>query len=305
MPANIKYRALLQTVSQGSFTAAAKGELQCTQSAVSRMIADLESAWGITLLERGKSGVRLTPNGQEVLPYVQRICAAEEGLDECVDNIKGLVRGRVRIGAFSSAAALWLPKVIDVFRLDYPNIDYELVLGKDTDLCDQLAQGTLDFALTTTAADPKYFKSVCIHRDELVCVYSQYHELSESKDPISAKELLNQFIDRVRAVQTGKTYPVISDKGHIVFRTNNVTVLLSLVEKGLGAAIIPSLLLSRTGFNILHRTIVPAKHIDISLTVGRNAVISQSARRFLRYLSQVLQDELNSSETITSLLNDK
>ena len=55
----LKYLAFIKTVEQGSFTRAAR-ELDYAQSSISKMVADLESEWGMTLLERSKSGVCLT-----------------------------------------------------------------------------------------------------------------------------------------------------------------------------------------------------------------------------------------------------
>ncbi|WP_371371449.1 LysR family transcriptional regulator [Sporomusa aerivorans] len=54
-----KYLALVKTVEYGSFTKAAEA-LNYSQSGVSRMINDLEADWKISLLERGRSGVRLS-----------------------------------------------------------------------------------------------------------------------------------------------------------------------------------------------------------------------------------------------------
>ena len=54
-----KYLAFVKTVEHGSFTKAAE-VLHYSQSGVSRMINDLERDWGMALLERGRSGVRLT-----------------------------------------------------------------------------------------------------------------------------------------------------------------------------------------------------------------------------------------------------
>ncbi len=64
-----KYLSFVKTVEYGSFTKAAE-MLNYTQSGISRMIADLEKEWNVTLLERGKSGVKLTSDGMKLLPYV-------------------------------------------------------------------------------------------------------------------------------------------------------------------------------------------------------------------------------------------
>ena len=67
MDANIqKYQAFVETMQTGSFTRAARS-LSYTQSGVSRMIADLERDWGMTLLERSRAGVTITSEGRAVL----------------------------------------------------------------------------------------------------------------------------------------------------------------------------------------------------------------------------------------------
>ena len=133
-----KYHAFAAAVEQGSFTKAAQ-VLNYTQSGVSRMISDLEREWGLVLLERGKSGVRLTGDGRKLLPLVKNICGEHEKLLSRVNEMKGLKSGLIRIGSFSSAAAHWLPNIIREFQKDYPDIEYELLLG-DYDEIERLAK---------------------------------------------------------------------------------------------------------------------------------------------------------------------
>ena len=68
-----KYLAFVKTVECGSFTKAAE-LLSYSQSGISRMIGDLEREWKVTLLERSRSGVRLTSEGIRLLPYAKRVC---------------------------------------------------------------------------------------------------------------------------------------------------------------------------------------------------------------------------------------
>ena len=67
-----KYLALVKTAEKGSFTRAAQ-ELDYAQSSISKMVADLEREWGMALLERSRSGVRLTSSGEQLLPFVHRV----------------------------------------------------------------------------------------------------------------------------------------------------------------------------------------------------------------------------------------
>lgn len=68
----LKYLALVKTVETGSFTRAAQA-LNYAQSSVSKMVADLEAEWGMTLLERSKRGVCLTSAGDQVLPFLRKV----------------------------------------------------------------------------------------------------------------------------------------------------------------------------------------------------------------------------------------
>ena len=82
-----KYMAFVKTVEYGSFTRAAE-MLNYSQSGISRMINDLEKEWKVVLLERGKSGVKLTSAGMKLLPCAKNVCMEYEKLqmdvDECV-----------------------------------------------------------------------------------------------------------------------------------------------------------------------------------------------------------------------------
>lgn len=144
MDVNIqKYLAFVKTVECGSFTNAAE-ILSYSQSGISRMINDLEKEWHVSLLERGKGGVKLTSDGLKLLPYAQNVCNEYLKLQMQVSELNGLHSGLIRIGTFSSVATHWLPKVIKKFQSDYPGIDYELLLGDYTEIENWILEGRVD-----------------------------------------------------------------------------------------------------------------------------------------------------------------
>ena len=79
-----KYMAFIKAVEHSSFTKAAEA-LNYSQSGISRMINDLEKEWKVTLLERGRTGVRLTSDGMKLLPHAKSVCAEYEKLLMQVD----------------------------------------------------------------------------------------------------------------------------------------------------------------------------------------------------------------------------
>ena len=115
----LKYLTFVKTVETGSFTRAVQA-LSYAQSSISKMVADLEQEWGMTLLERSKSGVCLTSAEAQVLPFLRRLL--QEGQ---ISRMNGVETGVVRIDTFSSVAINWLPNIFSSLQTDYPGISYD------------------------------------------------------------------------------------------------------------------------------------------------------------------------------------
>ena len=103
-----KYTALLYAVELGSISKAA-AHMGYTQSAVSRMIADLEQEWGMPLLHRSRAGLELSAAGQVLLPHLQAIVSDCAQLEYAVGELHGLHTGLVKVGTFTSVADQWIP----------------------------------------------------------------------------------------------------------------------------------------------------------------------------------------------------
>ena len=116
-----KYEAFIRAVELGSLSKAAE-ELGYTQSGISHMMQSLEEEVGFPLLVRTSSGI--LPNAE--LPAIRRLLRTNDALAQTIAQIKGADSGRVRVIAFSSAAACWLPEVICRFQRDFPHVEVML-----------------------------------------------------------------------------------------------------------------------------------------------------------------------------------
>ena len=188
-----KYQALVETVRQGSFTAAAE-RLGYSQSGVSRMVGDLERGWGVTLLERGRGGVRLTSDGEQLLPAVQSVCEAERRLQMRVGDLRGLAAGIIRIGAFSSVATHWLPPVIKRFQADYPAIEYELLVGAFGEIRAWCEEGRVDLAFLPDYVRSDLLQTTPAQSGEYLAVLPEGHPLAKNKAVSVARLAREPFI---------------------------------------------------------------------------------------------------------------
>lgn len=123
-----KYKVLMEVLEQKSLTKAAE-TMGYTQSGISHTINSLEEEFGFELIVRGRSGARLTKNGEQVITTIREILKWNEYLEQQIAAVHGVELGTVRIGTFTSVSVHWLPNILKKFQQDFPNIKIKLVEG--------------------------------------------------------------------------------------------------------------------------------------------------------------------------------
>lgn len=279
-----KYMALIKTVECGSFTKAAE-ILSYSQSGISRMINDLESEWKISLLERGKNGVRLTSDGMKLLPCIRSVCDDFQKLQMQADELNGLQSGLIRIGTFSSVATHWLPNIIKSFQKDYPNIDYELLLGDYTEIEEWIADGRVDCGFLRLPTRPD-FETVFLAQDRLLVILPQNHPLADcEKFPVTA--LCNDpflLLEKGAKAEISDIFTRCGVCPKVHFTTWDDYAIMSMVESGLGISILPELILKRIPYRIVAKELEVPAYRQIGLALRDKKTASLAVKRFLEYL---------------------
>ena len=280
----LKYLAFVRTVEKGSFTKAAE-DLHYAQSSISKMIADLETEWGMTLLERSKSGVCLTSAGEQLLPFLRKALEGYNELEGQICRMRGLETGVVRIGTFSSVAINWLPNVFSKLQKDYPGIGYEMLLGDYNEVEHWIDGGRVDcgFLRLPTAYD---FDTIPLMRDEYKVVLPVGHPLAE-KETIPVNDLNDQPF--LLLEHGGKTevsdllsaYRVTPD---IRFTTWEDFAIMAMVEKGMGIGILPDLILKRVPYRIEVRSLAEPYYRSIGLAMKNREHLTPAVQKFVEYL---------------------
>ncbi len=279
-----KYLAFIKTVEYGSFTKAAE-ILNYSQSGISRMINDLEKEWNVSLLERNRTGVKLTSDGMKILPIAQSVCNEFNRLQEQVDEINGLESGLIRIGTFSSVATHWLPNIIKEFQKDYPNIDYELLLGDYTEIEEWIKTGRVDLGFLRLPTTEE-FETAFLEEDKLLVVLPENHPLAEC-DKFPVKALCDypfMLLEKGAKAEISEIFERNNIIPNVHFTTWDDYAVMSMVESGLGIAILPQLILRRIPYKIIAKELdVPAyRKIGIALRDKKRA--SLAVKKFIDYL---------------------
>lgn len=280
-----KLEVLVKAAELGNLTRAAEA-LGYTQSAVSRIIADLEQEWGLPVLIRGRGGVSPTAAGRELLPAVQAVCNAQRALEQEVAEIHGLARGTIRIGAFTSIAAQWLPPIMKTFLRSYPGIRFEILTHIEyREIEEWISAGTVDCgfaALPTTLP----LDTVFLRRDAELAVLPPDHPLAGAErypvERFAEDPYIKMEDNRDREVL--RIFEALGVRPNLCYNVNDDYSVMSMVENGLGVSVLPDLILRRNPYAIVTKPLDPPQYRYIGLAVRRLDSLSPLTARFVAHV---------------------
>ena len=281
-----RYRAFQEVARTKSFTEAAIA-LGYSQSAVSRLVSELEREWGVQLFERSRAGVSLTNEGAQLLPAANALCQAEAEFHAQVDGLHNLSSGLIRIGTISSTATHWLPHIISSFQSEYPGIRYELFLGDYAQLSDALGSGRIDCALTRLPVEGP-FNCLPLQQDELMAVLPEGHPLA-SEEAIDPELLAAEPFIQLKHGSSDEVAEVLracKSKPEPHFTTWDDNAVMSMVEAGLGVSVLPSLVLRRSPYHIAVLPLSPRFFRTLGFVTRKTAATPLAVERFMEHLDK-------------------
>jgi molybdate transport repressor ModE-like protein len=244
----LRHLAALQAVErEGSFGRAAR-RLGYTQSAVSQQIAQLERVVGQRLIDRpgGPRRVDLTEAGRLLLRHANAIVAQLDAAQADMAALAEGAAGPLRVGIYQSVGARILPGLLRRFNAEWPRV--EVLAQEETDARDLLRLvecGDLDLTFADLPLPEGPFESEEVLRDPYVLLVSAKSELATRETAPPLRELAGLPLVGWRS--TGEPERFL--RGHVpdlnvVFRTDDNGTLVGLVAEGLGAAVVPRLVVN-------------------------------------------------------------
>ena len=290
-----KYIAYLKTIETGSITRAA-AQLGYTQSAVSRMIADLEKSWGVTLLTRNRSGIEISSEGLMLLPKLQVICSGYESLNRTVAELHSHTSGSIRVGTFSSFSCGLLPAIIKAFHEIYPHITFNLLNGEYNEIAGWLRKGLVDCGFVALPAADDLDTTFLI-QDSLVAVLPRDHPMAEAPyfpvDMLAYEDFIN--VREEQDYEIAKFLDELQQKPKIRYESSDDYAILSMVESGLGISVVHDLMLVPNRYNVVAKPFDLPIIRDIAVAVKKDAALSTIAQLFVDHTKQWARRQLFSS----------
>lgn len=289
-------RGFVEVARLGHFTRASES-LHLAQPSLSRQISTLERELGARLLHRARGHISLTPAGEALLPRAQRILAEVAAIGDEMDELAGLRRGRVRLGAPPTLCVSLVAEAISTFHDAHPGVDLHLTEGGSRMLVNLLAVGDLDVALITASdARPPHgvtLSRIALLEEELVVVTSAANPLVEEGAAIGMVQLAGLpliALDRSYDLRetTDAAFRAAGLAPSPVLEGPEMDAVLRFVERGLGVAVVPAMVLtdrpalrSARLSSPLTRTVSLAHRSDVSPGIAvatmRDALVTTAA----------------------------
>jgi DNA-binding transcriptional LysR family regulator len=143
----LRHLATFVAVAEERSFSRAADRLHVVQSAVSATIRALEAEWAVTLFHRTTHQVQLSAEGRTLLPEARAALAAAADVGHAVDEVRGGLRGSIRLGIMQRAAGgVSAAAAIAWFRGEHPGVEIEVRQGGSADQAERVRAGELDLA---------------------------------------------------------------------------------------------------------------------------------------------------------------
>jgi DNA-binding transcriptional LysR family regulator len=164
--------------------------LNVASTAINRKILEVERDIGTPLFERLPRGVRLTSAGEILIAAVRRNLSELSSVESQIEQLKGLVRGRVRIACSESVSEDLVPSVIASYQANYPGVQFHVRMGGRAEIIEQLVSYETDLALVHDPLPSDAVAELAVCKQTLYAMMRPDHPLA-GKSKLRVVDLQN------------------------------------------------------------------------------------------------------------------
>ena len=244
LPSVRHLRHLTALQDHGHFGQAAKA-CHVTQSTLSASIKELESVLQVSLVDRSKRHVVLTPVGVETVERARKIVKEVEDLVSFTTASREPLSSTLRMGAIPTVGPFLLPRVLPSLRKTYSRLKLYLVEDVTERLITLLHHGDLDVVLLALPRDCGAVETVVLFEDPFVVALPRGHSLAKVAN-IKPQHLLSEDLLLLKDGHCLRDHALtalrrLADQRLVEFEATSLPTLVQMVDNGLGTTLLPAL----------------------------------------------------------------
>lgn len=286
--------SFLEVAKQQSFSRAAE-KLYRTQPAISAQVRLLEQECGEKLFDRSGKKVLLTPAGEILSRYAQKLLGLQKEALQAIAEINQTPRGKLYIGANEATCLYVLPRTFARFKQLYPLVQISIYRNFSHKILQKVQEGAVDLGIVTLPQTANNIEIIPVFRDEVQVVVPKNHPLAKRRS-VTIEEMAHHPLILPK---TGNTRVVIDrllrpyrDHLQISMELASVETIKKFVGAGLGISLI-----SRTyaqpevAARVLKLIAVEGQKIyrELGLIYRRDRYLSLPAKVFIEVVRESTQ----------------
>ena len=270
-------------------------KLNMSQPPLSNQMKLLESELGTQLFIRGKRHLTLTEAGTILYRRAKQLLELSEQTRNEIRSLEGL-SGQLNIGLVEGRAPYLLSRWISGFRMEFPQVTFNLWNGSGDDVLERLHRGLEDLALIAAPYNTELLDGFPVGREAWVAILSASHPLAQEEGEfLPLKKLVGQplFIPsrRSRVEAVNAWFQELGEEPVIAGELSNYIDAVALAEQNAGICIYP--MTTYTSNELLVKKIITesARQIEYVLVWNRNQLTRELSREFVNYVRDCLEEE--------------
>ena len=246
-----------------------------TQSAVSRLIGQLEDDLGFELFDRHRGRLAITPEGQEFYSVAERILGEVDQIRETADNIRAHGAGTLRIAAMPAIGTCMLPRPLRMLQKEAKRLKVIVHLKTRSELQHAVADRQYDIGLATLPIVQQGLSVEPLCTVRSVVIMPKGHRLAKQKvvraEDLDSENIVTLSADTVLRYRTEEMLSRLKIKRHSIVEAQSTILMGNLVELGIGVAVIHPFVADHFAGRVEVRQFEPAIEISYGLIFPEGA----------------------------------
>jgi DNA-binding transcriptional LysR family regulator len=282
-----------QLAAIGNFTRAAT-QIGIAQPALTISIQKLEKEVGLKLINRAEKNSILTAEGHALYKLATQLLSQVKQIELELEELKDLERGIIRFGVPAMMGSYYFPKVLTVFKQEYPNIKIHLVDQGTATLEKMLLNGELDLALVRGDLEKSQLRYSELFNEEIVAGMGRSHPLAAKKSLTLAQFCQQPLVLFHEGYFLREAVSQYSIKNNISLDIRMETNLIELQKSMVRSEVGITTCLSRILQDDNHMTSIPFEpkiEFKLSLAWKKNHYLSKASKAFISYLNAMIYEK--------------
>ncbi|WP_070967888.1 LysR family transcriptional regulator [Vibrio sonorensis] len=278
----------VQVAEDKNFTLAAK-KLHIAQPALSISIRKFEQQLGLKLFKRDDRRIELTGEGEVLLVHAYKVLQQVEDAKLAMDELRGLEKGEVRLGAPSMLGSYFFPEILMAFKSRYPNLKLTLVDAGTRSIREMLLQGELDIGVVVNDDISDDLETDPLINAEMVAVVGKTHPLAGQKS-LSFESFFSNELVMFKPGYFHREYiesmaQQVRREMNCSFETNLLPMILNIVKNEYAITALLELVTQHEQ-DVVAVSFEEPVNIELSLAWRKGGYLSLADRAFLDFVKE-------------------